>query len=154
MNPVQPALAAAALALAANAAEENPLWEVGAGAGVFTFPAYRDSDKNSTWVLPVHYFTYHGDCFKADRLDRTINAFLAPPSGSDNIPARAGMPDLKAALEIGPQVDLTLWRLENRARFVKLRMPLRAAFTVDRTLQDVAVSWLFNESSTRVMVND
>ena len=114
MNRVQPFLAAAALVLAATAAqagEEKPLWEVGAGAGAFTFPAYRGSDKNSTWLLPVPYFTYHGDFFKADRhgirgsffdtdrLDLTVSAFLSPPSGSDDIPVRAGMLDLKATFE-------------------------------------------------------
>jgi hypothetical protein len=52
------------------------------------------------------------------------------------------MPDLKATFEIGPQVDVTLWRAENRARFVKLRMPLRAAFTVEGPPQDVG--WVFN----------
>lgn len=67
---------------------------------------------------------------------------------------RAGMPDLKAAFEVGPQVDITVWRSEIRTRFVKLHLPLRAAFTVDGPLQDIAVSWLFNESSSRVIVND
>ncbi len=157
MNPLQPFLAAAALVLAATAAqagEEKPLWEVGIGAGAFSFPAYRGSDRNSNWFLPVPYFTYHGDFFKADRhgirgsfldtdrIDFTVSAFLSPPSGSDNIPARAGMPDLKATFEIGPQVDVTLWRSENRARFVKLRLPLRAAFTVEGPPQDVG--WVFH----------
>ena len=97
------------------------------------FPAYRGSDKNSNWFLPVPYFAYHGDFFKADRhgirgsffdtdrVDLTVSVLLSPPSGSDDVPARAGMPDLKATFEIGPQVDITLWRRENRARFVKLR---------------------------------
>jgi hypothetical protein len=52
------------------------------------------------------------------------------------------MPDLKATFEIGPQVDVTLWRSENRARFVKLRLPLRAAFTVEGPPQDVG--WVFH----------
>ncbi len=157
MNPLQTFFPAAALVLAATAAqagEEKPLWEVGIGAGAFTFPAYRGSDRNSNWLLPVPYFTYHGDFFKADRhgirgsfldtdrIDFTVSAFLSPPSSSDNIPARAGMPDLKATFEIGPQVDVTLWRSENRARFVKLRLPLRAAFTVEGPPQDVG--WVFH----------
>ena len=100
------------------------------------------------------YFTYHGDFFKADRhgirgslfdtdrIELTVSLGPVAASGSDNIPARAGMPDLKATFEIGPQVDLTLWRSENRARFVKLRLPLRAAFTVEGPPQ--GVGWVFH----------
>lgn len=69
--------------------------------------------------------------------------------------ARAGMPDLKAASEIGQRVvHIALWRPEICTRFVKLRLPLRAAFTVNRPLQDIVVIWLFSESSSRVIVND
>lgn len=156
MKPLRTAAVAALLlaASAAQSAEEKPLWEVGIGAGAFTFPAYRGSDRNNHWFLPVPYFTYHGDFFKADRhgirgsfldtdrLDFTVSAFLSPPTSSDDVPARAGMPDLKATFEIGPQLDVTLWRSENRARFVKLRLPLRAAFTVEGPPQDVG--WVFN----------
>jgi outer membrane protein len=52
------------------------------------------------------------------------------------------MPNLDATFEIGPQMDITLWRSENRARFVKLLLPLRAAFTVESSPQDVG--WVFH----------
>jgi outer membrane scaffolding protein for murein synthesis (MipA/OmpV family) len=52
------------------------------------------------------------------------------------------MPDLKPTAEFGPQVDLTLWRSENRARFLKLRLPARAAFTVERSPQ--GIGWIFS----------
>ena len=31
-----------------------------------------------------------------------------------------GMPDLKASFEIGPQLDVTLWRSADRARFLTI----------------------------------
>lgn len=146
-------LALAAASPVARAGEEKPLWEVGAGIGAFSLPAYRGAGQNAGFVLPVPYFTYHGDFFKADRhgirgsffdsdrLDLTVSLFLSPPGGSADIDARAGMPDLKATFEIGPQLDFTLWRSESRARYLKLRMPLRAAFTVEGPPRDVG--WLF-----------
>ena len=47
------------------------------------------------------------------------------------------MPDLEATFEIGPQMDITFWRSENRARFVKLLLPLRAAITVQGSPKDI-----------------
>lgn len=146
-----------ALALPANdvrAAEEKPLWEIGAGVSALTLPAYRGSDQTNNFILPLPFFSYHGDFFKADRhgirgsffdtdrLDFTVSLALSPPMGSNDIPVRAGMPDLKATFEIGPQVDLTLWRSESRARYFKLLMPLRAALTVEGSPQ--GVGWVFS----------
>lgn len=83
-----------------------------------------------------------GSFFDSDRLDLTVSAALSPPANSDDIAARTGMPDLKATFEIGPQIDLTLWRSASRARFVKLLLPLRAAFTVEGSPKDIG--WVFH----------
>ncbi len=152
------ALGGLGLALAAatsvQAGEEQPLWEVGAGVAAFSFPSYRGSDQTNNFLMPVPHFTYHGDFLKADRqgirgsffdsdrVDLTISLALAPPASSDDIKARAGMRDLDATFEIGPQLDITFWRSENRARFVKLLLPLRAAFTVEGTPRDIG--WVFH----------
>lgn len=147
---------AVSLALAAclplcAAAEDVPLWEIGAGVAAFSFPAYRGSDQTSNFVMPVPHFTYHGDFLKADRhgvrgsffdndrLELTLSAALSPPASSDDIEARKGMRDLDATFEIGPQIDVTLWRSENRARFVKLLLPLRAAVTLDSKPRDIGL---------------
>ena len=131
----------AVMASYAQAAEEKPLWEIGLGVGAFSFPSYRGSDQINNFLIPVPLFTYHGDFFKADRhgirgsfldtdrIDLTVSFALSPPAPSRNIDARQDMPDLKASFEIGPEVDFTFWRSENRARFVKLLVPLRAALT-------------------------
>ena len=142
-------LALASLSMAAQAAEEKPLWEVGAGVAAFSFPAYRGSDETNNFLMPVPLFSYHGDFFKADRhgiraafldsdkLDLTFSMALSPPAASDDIKARSGMPDLEATFEIGPQMDVTFWRSANRARFVKLLLPLRAAITVQGSPKDI-----------------
>ncbi|NJD23807.1 MAG: MipA/OmpV family protein [Betaproteobacteria bacterium] len=138
----------------AAAAEEKPLWEAGAGVSALTFPAYRGSDERSNFLLPVPYFAYHGKFFKADRhgirgalfdsdrVDFTVSASLSPPAKSENVQARAGMPNLDATFELGPQLDLTFWRSENRARYLKLLLPVRAAVTVDSQPKDVG--WVFH----------
>lgn len=150
-------LAAACLAIsavAAQAAEERPLWEIGAGVAAFSFPMYRGSDQTNNFLMPVPHFTYHGDFLKADRqgirgslfdsdrVDLTVSLALSPPVASEDIKARNGMSDLKATFEIGPELDFTFWRSENRARFVKLLMPLRAAFTVEGSPKDIG--WVFH----------
>ena len=135
-------LAAVLACGAAAAAQDKPLWEVGAGVGVLSLPAWRGADDTRTYVLPTPYFTYHGDFFRADRhgirgvlfdsdrVDLGISLSASPPAGSERNSARAGMPDLKATAEIGPQLDLNLWRSDTRARSLKLQLPLRAAFTL------------------------
>lgn len=134
--------------------QEKPLWEVGAGVAAFSFPAYRGSDQTNNFLLPVPLVTYHGDFFKADRhgirgsffdsdrVDLTVSLALSPPASSEDIKARSGMKDIEGTFEIGPQMDFTFWRSENRARFVKLLMPLRAAFTVESSPKDIG--WVFH----------
>jgi outer membrane scaffolding protein for murein synthesis (MipA/OmpV family) len=150
-------LAACALLLcsagqAAHAAEEKPLWEAGIGVATVSFPAYRGSDQRHNFLLPTPYFVYRGEFFKADRdgvraqlfdsdrVELTFSAALSPPASSDDIRARAGMPDLKANFELGPQLNLTLWRTDDRARQLKLLLPLRAAFTLEK--QSRSLGWV------------
>lgn len=144
----------AGISMLSVAAEDKPLWEIGAGVAALSFPAYRGADQVSNFVMPVPHFTYHGEFLKADRrgvrgvffdndrLELTLSAALSPPASSDDIKARRGMDDLAATFEIGPQLDLTLWRAENRARFIKLLVPLRAAFTLEGPPKQIG--WVFH----------
>ena len=142
----------ALLALCAPAAHaDQPLWELGAGAASLRVPHYRGSDQNHQWLLPIPYLVYRGEILKSDRdgtravlldterLDVDLSVDASPPLQSSDSRARAGMPDLKATLEIGPKVNLLLgrgsgWRLN-------LRLPARAAFTLEPNPQ--AVGWTF-----------
>ena len=128
----------------ALAAQDLPLWEAGVGVATVSFPAYRGSDQRQAFVLPTPYFVYRGEFLKADRegvraelfdsdrAELTVSAALSPPAASEDIRVRAGMPDLRANVEIGPQLNLTLWQTDNRARQLKLLLPLRAAYTLQR----------------------
>lgn len=136
----------------ALAAEEKPLWEAGIGVATVSFPAYRGSDQRHNFLLPSPYFVYRGEFLKADRegvraelfdsdrAELTVSLALSPPASSDDIRARAGMPDLKANFELGPQLNLTLWRTENRARQIKLLLPVRTAFTLEK--QPKSLGWV------------
>lgn len=147
-------LVAACASASAMAEKTEPLWELGAGVAVFSFPAYRGSDETKQFVLPVPYFVYRGEFLKADRdglrarlfasdrVNLTVSAALSPPAPSEDIVARAGMPDLRASFELGPQLDLTLWRAENRERTLKLLLPLRTAYTLERSPQHIG--WVFH----------
>jgi len=132
-------------------AEQAPLWEAGAGIAALTLPAYRGSDVSQNFVLPAPYFVYNGDFLKADRhgvrgqlfenerFDLNISASASPPTSSDDLPVRDGMPDLKPTVEIGPELDITLWRGNANFDFLKLRLPVRQAFTVGGVPRDIGV---------------
>jgi outer membrane protein len=151
--PVVGALAAV-LSGGAMAERDAPLWEIGAGVAAVSFPAYRGSDETRQFLLPAPYFVYRGDFLRADRegvrarlfasdlVDLTVSAALSPPASSDDIQARAGMPDLRASFEVGPQLDVTLWRGQREGRHLKLLLPLRTAYTVERSPQHIG--WVFH----------
>ncbi len=136
------ACALALCALVATAARaDQPLWELGAGAGTLHVPHYRGADQRHHWLLPIPYLVYRGQIFRSDRegtravlldterFDFDLSVDASPPLRSSDSRTRAGMPDLAATLEIGPKLNLLLgrgpgWKLH-------LRVPLRAAFTLE-----------------------
>ena len=136
-----PALAAALIALPARAAED-PLWELGIGVAGLYFPDYRGSDRSQGYVLPAPLFVYRGELFKADRhgvrgllfntdrVDLNLSIGASLPVDSEETPARAGMPDLKPSIELGPSLDINLWRRADRSAKLDLRLPVRGAVTV------------------------
>lgn len=137
----------------AVAGEEKPKWEIGVGVAGLSFPAYRGSENRHDFAMPTPYFVYHGDflksdrhgvrgdLFDSDRVDLTLSFSISPPTSSKDAPIRDGMPDLKPTMEFGPEMDFTLWRSESRASFVKLRLPLRAAFTIESSPR--SIGWIF-----------
>lgn len=131
------------LALAATAdAETQPLWEAGAGLTVLHFPAYRGADEGRNYVLPIPYLIYRGEFLKADRqgvrgelfdserVQLDLSAGASPPVDSSENRARQGMPSLKPAVELGPALEVTLWRAGLHGANVKLRLPVRAGITL------------------------
>lgn len=133
--------ATVALAAAPLLAEEKPLWEFGLGTGILVFNDYRGADTTHVYALPLPYFIYRGDFLKADKdgirgklfnqdhieLNLSVNA--TTPVRNDS--ARSGMPDLRPTIEIGPQLNIHLWRSSDALVKFDLRIPVRAAFTVE-----------------------
>ena len=122
-------------------AEPRPLWELGAGGAVVSFPDYRGSNKQRSYVLPVPYVVYRGDVFQVDRdkvrgllfkterveLDVSVNGSVPIRSG-DN-PARQGMPDLDPTLELGPSLKVLL--VQEPRYNLALKLPVRAVIASD-----------------------
>lgn len=147
-------LGASALLAQPALAEEKPLWEIGLGAAGVTFPDYRGSDRQSGYVLPMPYFVYRGEHLKADRngmrasffdndrLDINLSLAASLPVNSKDNSARVGMPDLKPTIEIGPSFDVTLWQSKAQGLKLDLRLPIRAAITLESSPK--YVGWVFS----------
>lgn len=125
-------------------AEEKPLWELGLGVADMVFPAYRGSSETKNFVLPMPYLVYRGDFLKSDRngvrgvffdsdrVELNLSFAASPPVSSQNIAARQNMPNLHPSLELGPSLDFKLWQSASRDARVRLFMPVRGAFTLEK----------------------
>jgi len=132
--------AAFCLQAVADEDKEPPVWDFGLGVGAVSFADYRGADTTHVYVLPVPYFYYRGNFLKADRngirgklfrqdwIELNISANATTPVRRNA--TRAGMPDLRSTVEIGPSVDLHLWKSADERIKFDVRLPLRAAFTV------------------------
>jgi outer membrane protein len=112
---------------------QKPVWDFGLGIGAVSFADYRGADTTHVYVLPVPYLYYRGNFLKADRngirgklfrldwIELNISANATTPVRRNA--TRAGMPDLRSTVEIGPSVDLHLWKsADERIKFdVRLR---------------------------------
>ncbi len=132
-----------------SARRAQPVWEAGLGFTALSLPDYRGAGRTRGYLLPLPYLVYRGPWVSVDRgglraelldkgrleLDFSVN--LSVPVRSDGNPARQGMPDLRPALEIGPQLRTRLWDSADRRARLRLELPLRYAFALDSSLHDV-----------------
>lgn len=128
------------LALPASAAPtpepDLPLWEIGLFGGVASTPAYPGSADRETRGLVLPMLIYRGKVLRADRSGVSARLFdtervdldfgfqMSLPARSDDVPARAGMPDLNSLLEFGPRLKVLLSEPSAPNR-VRLELPLR-----------------------------
>jgi outer membrane protein len=101
------------------AENKEPLWEAGLFNSAMTFPHYRGSDEQMYYFLPLPYFIYRGERFRADRdgmegiffktyhIESNISLSGYPPVNGET-EARAGMDDLDALFGIGPELKFYL----------------------------------------------
>ena len=143
------------------AAEKVPQWELGAGVAGLMLPDYRGSDEVRSYLLPVPYIIYRLEWVKVDRTgvksillnwewaEVNLSLSATPPVRSKNNRAREGMSDLKPMVELGPSLDIHLWRSDDRRFKLDVRTPVRAAFTVESHPRDAGLSLAHPESRYR-----
>lgn len=119
------ALALSAAAVASTVSGEDPatdsLWEMNLAAFARHGPSYPAAEDTQTNVVPLPFPVYRGKflrlgddtdspirgrVFRKDRVKLDIDFDLNFGSDSDEIDARAGMPDLDLLLELGPELEL------------------------------------------------
>jgi len=128
-----------------------PLWEFGLGMTALSFPDYRGSDHQRAYVLPLPYFVYRGKIFQADRdglrgvffdndfAELNLSVAASLPVDSDGNDARRGMPDIDPTFEIGPSLELHVWRSADRRIALDLRLPARLAVAVGNEFRDAGL---------------
>ena len=128
-----------------NPGMQRPLWELGLGVAGLRLPDYRGADQSRAYALPLPYIVYRGTWLKADRdgarallfdaprLKVDISAAASTPTRSTDNDARRGMPDLHGTFELGPNLNLTLASSRPQRWKLDLRLPLRAAFSIERS---------------------
>jgi MipA family protein len=139
-------------AWSANAEPElidAPLWEAGFGVGAVVFPVYRGAATTSFYALPLPYFVYRGDIFRADhngaslkfvdndRIQLHFSAGAGPPVKSSDVTIRDGMPDLKPTVELGPSLEIRLWRSADSGTILSAQIPVRAAVTLESSPRSI-----------------
>jgi outer membrane protein len=150
-TPRAAALLAAACWAQCALAKEEPLYEFGLGLGAIAFDDYRGSDTAHAYPLPLPYILYNGKFLKAnrdgirgtlfnqDRFELNLSFDATTPVRNDR--ERSGMPDLKPTVELGPSFDLHLMRSAEAGVKLDLRMPVRAAITVEASPR--IIGWTF-----------
>ncbi len=131
-------------------ADEKPLWEFGLGAGAVLFRDYRGADTTHAYPVPVPYFVYRGKFLEADRdgvrgklfhqdlIELNVSVSATTPVRNNS--ARESMPNLRPTVELGPALEVHLWRSRDDRMKLDLRVPLREAFTIESPPR--AIGWV------------
>jgi outer membrane protein len=132
-------------------AKQEPLWEFGLGIGALGFEDYRGSAVAHAYPVPVPYVLYNGKFLQADRdgvrgklfnqkwIEVNLSFDATVPVRNDR--ERSGMPDLKSTVQLGPAVNLHLFRSADAKVKLDLRMPVQAAISVQTSPH--LVGWTF-----------
>ncbi len=125
----------------AGRAADEPLWTVGAGLGAAGFEDYRGAEAAHVYPVPLPYLVYHGDFLKSDRkgvrgqlfdqdwLQVDLSGNATAPGHDDS--ARFGMPNLKPTVELGPALNLRVFKSADSHDTLTLEIPVRGAYTVE-----------------------
>lgn len=126
---------------------EKPRWEVGVGAAALSLEAYPASSVTTERAFALPFFLYRGSRIRLQqgnlsaiavenrrfKLDVSVGAALNVDS--DDVPIRAGLPDLDFLFQIGPKLELRLWDKVStsvrRRQKLTLDTSFRAALSTD-----------------------
>ena len=134
-------LAATSAHAQSSGAPDKPLWELGVAGGAVSTPSYPGAADRETRALALPLVVYRGKVFRADqggigaRLFKSdvaefdVGLAASLPARSNDVAARAGMPDLGGLGEFGPRLKLRLARFDAYSG-LRLDLPLRAVFEV------------------------
>jgi len=120
---------------------EDRHYELGVGLLGVSYPSYIGAKTTHQLLVPIPEFTYHAPQTTIDkngieqqlfgmdgvRLDLSMGGSL--PSSSQHSDARAGMPDLDLAFEVGPRIKYQLH--QDAHHQLEIRLPLRAVISTD-----------------------
>ncbi len=139
--------------LSLSVSADKTHWELGAAITAFNTPLYPGSSVNNTFVIPIPYVRIQSDYFEIDDGIRgfllespdyrlNISGGFGVPVKSSDIPARNGMEDLNAVLQLGPSLELIFSGGRKKPHEFRLELPLRMAISTDFTSADNA-GWIF-----------
>jgi outer membrane protein len=126
---------------ALSAQPNLPQWELGVGVIGYDYPDYLGSKHQRQLALPFPLVVYRSEKFEIRRGEAKALLFDYGPweldlSFSGSVPVnskkntkRQGMPDLDAAVEIGPVVKYRFWQRDLNE--LKFEWPLRAVLASD-----------------------
>ncbi|MDH3973493.1 MAG: MipA/OmpV family protein, partial [Deltaproteobacteria bacterium] len=124
-------------------AQETRRLELGMGLAGASLPHYRGSDQRRDYFAPFPYVLYEGKRLKVNRdggqfyfydhprfwID--VSAAMSPPVFSDDNHAREGMNDLHPVVELGPRVQVVLFKSKKGHFWLRASFPLRMAIASD-----------------------
>jgi len=137
-------------------ADEQPLWELGLGPAMLWLRDYRGASSSHAYPLPLVYFVYRGKYLRSDRdgirgkifdqrlVELHISLSATPPVR--NAAARSGMPGLRSTVEIGPELDVRLWRSAQERVKLDFLTAARSAITIEA--KPKAVGWILDPHLT------
>jgi MipA family protein len=122
------------------------LWGIRLVAFGQNFPAYPSSSEQNLTILPIPYPVYRGKVFSfgqdldeiangqilsTNRINLSVGLNASFPESSDNLSARAGMPDLDFLVEAGPELNFALKGGPDDKRELLLSLQIRGAASID-----------------------
>lgn len=149
---IAPAVSAALALFSADAIAQEPLWEVVMVGGEAVTPAYPGSEDRSRRGLLLPFLIYRGEVLRADqsgigarlakneRIEFDVGLAASLPADSDDVAARAGLPDLGTLVEAGPRLKVRLAGFGPGSR-LRLDLPLRAVIEARSGLRGQGITF-------------